>query len=278
MNNSSKNHAIRQLFQDNRNELIAADVTTPVKKNGVCYDGIINEADFENCRSLYGANVVFLLKEANGNTRTKQNDGSFITKLPEVLEDWDYRGWLEHQQSEGKDSADPNCSKQFYGSAFNKLCMWTDLFYDTMGEQVLPFSSYEKDRYNEANFRNVLKRTGIVNLKKTWGSGKTEWQHLASYLGKIIDSVPQQVLRREMEIISPSAVICGSRVTFDFAQKVFNGLVCKAALPDGKTFDHFEKNGTIYIDFHHPSCRGSNEALYHYAQVRFAALKTLLKA
>lgn len=272
-----KNKAIRQLFEDNYHGLIAADITTPVKKNGICYDGIVDEAEFEKCKLTYGANMVFLLKETNGNMSIRQSDGTIVTMLPDVLPDWDYRRWLQEQQAGGKHSDDPMYSNAFYGAAYNKLCMWTELFYDTLADEVLPFNEYKKTRYNEANFRNILKRTGVVNLKKTWGDQQTDWKDLYSYLWRNMDSIPQQVLRAEMEIISPDVVICGSRQTFDIVQNIFDGPVCRVMLPDGTPFDYMEKNRIIYIDFYHPSCRGSIEKLYNYAQVRFAMLKTLLQ-
>ena len=72
---------ITRLLKDNREILLNGEVN-----NAICYDGVVDEA-------LY-SNVVVLLKETNG-----CDAGG---KMPEKLEDWDYRKWLKEQQVEGK--------------------------------------------------------------------------------------------------------------------------------------------------------------------------------
>lgn len=274
----SKNEQIRDLFKQYRGQLLAADVTTPVKSNGICCDGIVDEETFDAIKNQYGASVIFLLKETNGNEKVQNVDGTKTTRLPDVLPDWDYRAWLQEQQANNQISKNDFNRNAFYGAAFNKLCMWTDIFYDCLNERTVSFEEYKQSRYNESNFRSVLKRTGIINLKKTWGGETTEYKKLFKYLNQEDNPAPREILKKEIEIIQPSVVICGSRQTFDLAKYIFGGDSYCLTLQDGKDFEFFKNEDTLFIDFYHPSCRGRNRTLYEYAKLRFTALKPFLKS
>ena len=252
------------MFEENEYDLLRADITTPVQKNGICFDGIIDETVFESQKY---PKVMFLLKETNGHVNGH---------LPQILPNWDYRGWLEHQQANNIESNDPMNSNKFYGAAFNKLCMWTDLLHDCFSETVVPYEEYKVMRYNQVHFREVLKRVAIINLKKTWGGSQTEWQHLNSYLNQDGNDAPKRVLHEELIIIDPAIVICGGRETFDFAKEIFYGEEQVISLEDGNKLSYFMLDGKIFLDFYHPSCRGEIAKLYDYAIKRFFAVKTLL--
>ena len=260
----SKNKRIEELIEQHRHDLLRADVTTPVQKNGICQDGIVDENVYE---SNEYPRILFLLKETNGHTKGN---------LPQTLPDWNYRNWLEYQQANNIDIDDPMYSPKFYGAAFNKLCMWTDIFCDCIRGNVIPFEEYRAKRYNEKNFREVLKRVAIINLKKTWGGASTEWKHLYSYLNQANNEAPLNVIREEVRIIEPEIVICGGRETFDFAKGIFQGQEKGILLADGNTLSYFKAQGTLFIDFYHPSCRGAINKLYDYALKRFNAIQPLM--
>ena len=54
---------IKELLISNKEILIQADASTDIKKNGICFDGIIDES----CFNKQAKKVIFLLKETNGN-------------------------------------------------------------------------------------------------------------------------------------------------------------------------------------------------------------------
>jgi len=258
-----KNKEIRALLQNNRQALVDADTTTPVKENGLCYDGIIDEAVF----SELDYRVIFLLKETNGNNP----DGS----LPETLQDWDYRAWLENQQVHAQPSNDSRNSVSFYAKTYNKLSMWLDQAIYSLQAEIPTFERYEKECYNESHFRNTLRKTAIINLKKTWGGGSTEWRHLDSYLSH---AITRQVLRGELTIIKPDLVICGgSGVVFDFAKDIFCTHEQALILPNKETLRYFSWGRAIFIDFYHPTCRGSIKRCYEYAATRFTEIAHIVK-
>lgn len=150
----AKNEKIKLLIAENRTALLAADSTTPVLENGICFDGIIDEAEFEH----QSKKILFLLKETNG----VDSSG----KLPERLQDWSYRDWLQYNQANGGRSDDP--SEKFYGKTFYNLCMWVDVFYQCLTEKnVRSFDEYYTEFFNVDHYREILKKTAIVNLKKT---------------------------------------------------------------------------------------------------------------
>lgn len=173
-------------------------------------------------------------------------------------------------------------SQAFYGYAFNKLCMWTDIFFDCMEGRDVSYEEYEKSRYNEENFREVLKKTGIVNLKKTWGGNSTEWKNLNNYLypDKATDSATAEFIRKEIGIIKPDVVVCGSLEVFDFAVKIYNKAKKEEKeimLSDGSSLKYFKHENTVFINFYHPSCPGKkNTDMYNYAKLRFGAIAELL--
>ena len=263
----TKNEQIKKLFDENYQMLLSADITTPVEKNGICYDGIIDENVFENCSKK----IIFLLKETNGNTENKNNDDTITIGLPKKLEDWDYRKWLQEQQAENILN-----SSKFYSSTFNKLCMWIDVFYNCISGKEISFEDYKANKYNETNFRKLLKKTGIINLKKTWGTSRTEWKNLYSYLHHEMNNAPIEVLKKEIDIIKPDVVICGSNQVFDFAQEIFNEGVLELELSNGDIFRYFKSQKTLFLDFYHPACMGSIEKYYNYAKLRFEAIRTLI--
>ena len=39
-----RSEKIRQMFDENKKMLLDADTTTKVRKNGVCYDGVVDDA------------------------------------------------------------------------------------------------------------------------------------------------------------------------------------------------------------------------------------------
>ena len=79
------NEAIQSLLRENRTALLQADLSTVSASNGICYDGIVDEAEFYSAQN--SLRVIFLLKETNGNDKHGNT--------PEDLSDWHYRDYQQ---------------------------------------------------------------------------------------------------------------------------------------------------------------------------------------
>ena len=101
----SVNKKIKDLLISNHEALLQADVSTQETPNGICFDGIVDEAVFY----AQPKKVIFLLKETNGNDDRGETQESYS--------DWDYRGWLQHQQANDEPGDEEN-SRVFYKSIY----------------------------------------------------------------------------------------------------------------------------------------------------------------
>lgn len=254
---------IKKMMRDNREALLEADKTTPVKMNGICYDGIVDERVFMRQKRK----IAFLLKETNANDKHGN--------MPKEIGDWDYQHWLKYQQAHN--IAEGDADTNFYGHTFNKLCMWVDLFYRILDGEILPFEEYEEKYYNTENFRKNLAKTAIINLKKTWGSGSTNSEDLAKYLES---KTVLKVLDDEMHAIGPDIVICGGEDTYNYAQSVFKGEEYECSFPvgDDDITLYIDRNRRIYLNFYHPACRKSKKDMYDFAVDKFVKVIKLFEA
>lgn len=256
----SVNKQIQELLISNREALLQADVSTHEKQNGICVDGIIDETVFYK----QPKKVMFLLKETNGN-----DAGG---KAQESYHDWDYRGWLQHQQA-NDEPGDKNNSRTFYKTFYN-VCMWLDVFYDILAGKHISYDEYmASGRFSSEVLRKNLSKTAIINLKKTWGGATTDWKALNSYLQS---ETVHEVLRKEIDYINPDVVICGSNEVFDFAKKIFGGEAKTLSLSGNRETRYFQIGNTVFLGFYHPACRKKREDLYNYSAAIFRALHTLL--
>ena len=250
----NKTKEIRDLLEKNRDALLKADTTTTMLKNGICYDGIVDEAVFESTPKK----IAFLLKETNGNDANGERSAE--------LSDWDYRAWLQEKQAVSFESSGEKLYRTFYS-----LCMWVDVFYDAVAGKAVSFEEYCAERRLEPEtLRSNLRKTAIINLKKTWGGGSTAWKALDSYLQS---EAAKEVIQKQLDTIAPDIVVCGSREVFDFAKQIFDAQEDTLQIGSGKTVSIFRANGMVFLDFYHPACRKSREFLYHFGAEVFRALK-----
>lgn len=257
----SVNKKIKDLLISNHEALLQADVSTQETPNGLCFDGIVDEAVFY----AQTKKVIFLLKETNGNDDRGETQESYS--------DWDYRGWLQHQQANDEPGDEEN-SRAFYKKAFTNLCMWLDVFYDILSGKHISYEEYQANgRLDTEKLRKNLSKTAIVNLKKTWGGASTDWKDLNSYLQS---KVALEVLRKEIAYIDPDIVICGSNQVFNFAREIFGGEVQTPPLTGSLKTNYFRVGNSIFLDFYHPSCRKKREDLYNFSVDIFNALIWLL--
>lgn len=243
--------AVRSLLEQKRDALLNADISTLSVPNGICYDGIIDETMFYSDGN--SPRVIFLLKETNGNDPHG--------KTPDHLGDWDYRDWLEHQQA--------TQDRERLYRTFYSLCMWLDVFYDCVAGHIIPFSEYrDSGRLSPDSLRKNLRRTAILNLKKTWGGGSTSWNALKSYLES---DVAKDVIQKQIKLIRPNIVICGGQQVFDFAKEIF-GAEEQRLLAGARDILYFKSGGALFLNFYHPACRKSREYLYNYCADVFQSL------
>lgn len=243
---------IRKLLEDNREVLLSNDTN-----NAIAYDGIVDEKTYSNQRYK----LAFLLKEVNGNTSNGQ--------CPDHYDDWDYVGWIRENQSSGKEKIYPS---------FRNIAMWTSEFYD-----VLNVNFAEKDKYLkngtlliDDNLCNSLRKIAVINLKKTFGGGVSDWNEINDYL----DDKVCNILLEEICAADPSVILCGGREVFDFVLKIhhadkeaINTIVTKG----GKKISYINAWNMIYIDFYHPSCRKAREYLFDYAQDIFDTVTKMIQ-
>ena len=256
----SANEKIKDLLLSNREALLQADASTQKIPNGICFDGIVDETIFY----AQPKKVAFLLKETNG------NDAGGRT--PESYTDWDYRGWLQHQQA--NDEPGDECNSRTFYKTFYNVCMWLDVFYDTLAGKHISYEEYmASGRFNSDTLRKTLSKTAIVNLKKTWGSAATKWKALNSYLQR---EAVLEVLRKEVAYIGPDIVICGSREVFDFAKNIFGDELKSLSASDSPKTDYFQTDGMLFLNFYHPAYYyKKREDLYNNSAETFCALHTL---
>ena len=84
----------------------------------------------------------------------------------------------------------------------------------------------------------------------------------------------RKVVRKQLEIIDPDVVICGSREVFDFAKEIFGTPEESLPIEGGKSVSCFRANDMLFLDFYHPACRKSREFLYDFSVGVFRNLKS----
>lgn len=240
----SKNEKIKKLLECHRDELLRAD-TIISNGNAICFDGIVNESIFNNEKFK----VAILLKDTNGN----DNSG----KLHEKLEEWNYREWLYNNLVK---------SDEWYGSTFNKLCMYVDLCKLIQEGKTPTYKEYvDLGRYAKDNFKKALERIAVVNLKKTWGRESCTWKILDTYLTNE-NGLAGEVVKNELDIISPNIVLCGGWESFEMAKRIFVKNTSEIAEYA------FRSNDMVFIRLYHPAGRGDIEKYYNDAKEKFVAL------
>lgn len=228
------NDKIKRLLNSNRESLLNGD-----KSNAICYDGVVDEKNFCEIR------LAFLLKETNGNTSKGEQ--------PEKYEDWNYVEWIGKLASR---------EEPLY-PAFRNIAMWTSTFSD-----IVENGTSSEDKYLNNNALIVtnelcgnLNKIAVVNLKKTFGGGSTDWNTLDKYLS---NQTIKDVLKEEIEMINPTVVLCGGRQVFDLACNIFEGQEEKIETKGGNIVSYFKHNKAIYVSFYHPSCRKSRKSMFYY--------------
>lgn len=245
-----KSAIIKSLLENERDILLNGQLG-----NAICFDGIVDEQTYDQQRYR----LAFLLKETNGNT----SDGT----APDHYDDWDYAGWIRDKQSTGAEPLYPT---------FRNIAMWAAVFYD-----IFEHGSTDKENYLHNgvlkvtdSLKSTLRRIAVINLKKTFGGGTTDWRDLNAYLTQDVCDV----IREEIFTAEPTIVLCGGRQVFDFVGRLHRseGIApLTVTTSSGITVEYIPTADFLYVNFFHPACRKSREAMFDYAAEVFAALKNL---
>lgn len=254
------NLLIKALIDRHRTALLRGEYD-----NAICYDGIVDECQYR----LQPIRMAFLLKETNY-TAPKDNPNA-------KKEDWNYVDWLNCKQSRPK-----SISNIHLYITFRNLCMWVAEFFDLLQGRDIKYSDYtvnqnENSSIDTEQLRTELAKVAIINLKKTWGGSSTNWNDLNRYLTddddntRVINSDIKTVLLKELSLVDPNVVICGGRQVYDFAKRIFSDTDATQEIGD-RNLVAFTYNNTIFVDFHHPACRGSRKEQFKYAKGIFEKL------
>ena len=242
---------IRNLLENNKELLLNNNLN-----NAVCYDGIIDESVYSN----HKYRLAFLLKETNGNT----TDGC----IPQKYDDWDYVGWIKNSQSTGKEKIYPT---------LRNIAMWTSEFYDMLKYCSIDKETYLKDGVLQMtdDLYGSLRRIAIINLKKTFGGGTSNWYDIDKYLTEEVCNI----LYEEICIVEPTVILCGGREVFDFVLKIHRAdkeLIDFTYTKYGRKLLYMKVGGMLYVNFFHPACRKSREYLFDFAQDIFDTVCKML--
>ena len=235
-------------IDDCRKEILYGD-----ENNGICYDGIVDEKSWRNTKYK----LAFLLKETNGNDK----NGEKI----EVQSDWDYIGWIKKLSTK---------EEPLYPT-FRNIAMWSSVFFDIFENGETDMGKYIDNstlKITDELLSN-LRKIAVVNLKKSWGTGSSDWNELDKHLSN--DKI-RSLLIKEMDLINADVVICGSNQVFDFALTIWGGAKKEFSTPNGNTINYFETGKTVFVQFYHPACRKKREVMFDYSKDTFAALKNII--
>lgn len=235
----TKSEEIQKLLTENREILLNGEST-----NGICFDGIVDEDCFEQ----QPVKLLVLLKETNGN----DSEGKHQTVLP----DWDYRNWLKAQQAEGKPMPG-ELRNTFYSSTFRKLCLWLSEFFEIVATGDCDLNQYffADGSVDISKVRASLKKVALVNLKKSWGTEKTDAGKLYDYATKPA-IVP--ILKLQIEMIAPDFVLCCSSEVFEIVKKIYeienkDCITKQSETIPNKLIRFMMVGKTVFIDFIHPA-------------------------
>lgn len=125
------------------------------------------------------------------------------------------------------------------------------------------FPPYQKivGSLREANITEGLLNIATTNLKKSGGTGESDYEVLRKHA---IDN--KELWTKEIEIIRPDIVVCGG--TFQIVQEILGFEYKKCA--SGANFG--QAIGMKFLDFYHPMYRISPKVLYAYFKETMIAL------
>lgn len=209
----------------------------------IAFDGLTSEVQY---KELF-PRTIFLLKEVNA---------------PERKDDWEFATHLNYQANPEND---PDHNTTWLYKTWHNVCLWMELL-------ERPDATYEKcQKFNEDILRKKLNYTGVVNIKKTFGAGSSNWDELKKWA---FLEENKKLIRDEIALTEAQLIICGG--TFGLAYDIYNGLFSSVeTLPSGAQY--FVVNNQYFLDFVHPMWfTVKPNILFAYASVVFKEIKTII--
>lgn len=137
-----------------------------------------------------------------------------------------------------------------WGGVWNRCAEWC--YGVTSANQVCPIPRYKTLSHGAAN--QYLKRMAVVNLKKSDGNSSSSMPEIEQYV-----EYDKEEIRREIEIINPQIVICGS-VFYLLQRHIYGDSLLGGGEFAGKWNDNWyywttalTGRPTLVIDFYHPA-------------------------
>ena len=180
------------------------------KDNVFISDGIVNPQIWFDQKPR----ILFVLKEAYSN----KNDGDWL------LTDWIASGECLHYK------------------IWRRIAIWTYGVLHTTRHSICPY----KEQYPEAVYKDILQRIASLNIKKSNGKSKSDYDELEAYA---FEDMPE--IKKEFMLIDPDVVICGN------CFHILNSTVFGLDYDYGKNDNWYYYKDTLgkkrlFLDFYHP--------------------------
>lgn len=177
MENSITNQ-LKELFeswkQEHKNDNEYKCETTGIAKDSFTPDGMVNEKTWNQLKTENKSKVLYLLREANGNTSTLEEDGRSVD---------DGKFWFQQCVANG------NIGKII----FKRI------------EQMQEIIQDEKSHNGE-----ILEQVAYMNINKRGGGATVDWKILNEYANEYKEQIMKEIYILKPDII----VCCGTYWTF----------------------------------------------------------------
>jgi hypothetical protein len=209
----------------------------------IAFDGLTSEAKYKES----SPRAIFLLKEVNA---------------PDKKDDWEF---VTHLNYQANPENDPTHRITWLYGTWHNVCRWIEI----LKRPDITYADCEK--INEDTIRRNLNYTGVVNIKKTYGIGSSQWAEINRWACL---EENKKLIRDEIALTEAQLVVCGG--TFEFAKKIYEGLFSSPqTLPSGAQY--FTVNNQCFLEFVHPRWFSVNtRILFAYASVVFKEIKNKL--
>lgn len=217
---------------NNQLDILFEEWKTTMEKNGdrgFCYDGLIYRQGKEDVLWKQSSRrILFLLKEQN------DNDGE------------DVREWTG-----SINGVSPN------GNFFNRLSAWLYGLTHITSSTYPPLS----EAFDTTNQMKALREYpyAYVNLKKETGgavaSDSVVYDHASLY---------RDFLRRQLDILNPTIIVCGGEVVFRAARDLIFPDRKLEPVGDGGWVHICKRTGLMVINSFHPTAHKTNEVMYEW--------------
>lgn len=250
--NKSIKHELEVLFAEWEARMKADDNTSHFTRDGLMYNSIPYEQSEDTWFSS-SKRVLFLLKDQNQKGKEKWDE--------------DIREWLTDTVNDKSEShlkikeANRNLAPRFIRNlayllwGLSKADIDTPWWYD----EVTKHFDEVKEFFNTQPF-------AIVECKKHPGGGRLEDNELKKYL-----DVYGDLLKREIEILSPTMIVCAGGPIYDFAINKMYPQEEIISIEGHNSIRFHIPTGTFLFCSYHPSDRKSTNKIYEGVMYHYRA-------